>query len=134
MKFLIALFFGVAIVFTFLPSYSCVAESTKNSAIQQLNASASGAGYTHTAIDPRIMAANIIKIFLGLIGTVAIFLFVYAGYLLITSHGDSAKMGKASKIMTGAMIGILLILLSFSITNFVGKKLQQGITQDTVNN
>ena len=76
-----------------------------------------------------ISSSRVIKIFLSLLGTMAIFLFVYSGYLLITSHGESEKVTKARKIMTGAVIGMLLILLSFSITNFVGNKLQENINQ-----
>jgi branched-subunit amino acid transport protein AzlD len=103
--------------------------STKDSALQQLHAGAKGAGLQEESTDPRIIASKIIKIFLSLVGTVAIFLFVYAGFLLITSHGESEKVKKASKIMTGAVIGILLILLSFSITNFVSNKVQDSITR-----
>jgi len=105
--------------------------TTRGSAIEQLNAGGIGAGFANVPADPRVIATRIIDVFLGLIGSVAIFLFVYSGYLLITSHGDPDKFTKARKIMTGAIIGILLILLSFSITNFVGKKLQQNINQTT---
>lgn len=103
--------------------------STKNQALDQLHSSAKGAGLPEESKDPRILASEIVKAFLGLVGTIAIFLFVYSGYLLVTSHGDSDKVGKASKIMTGAVIGILLILLSFSITNFIGNRIQKEINQ-----
>ena len=104
-------------------------KSTKDSALEQLHAGANGAGLQEQSSDPRIIASRIIKTFLSLLGTMSIFLFVYAGYLLITSHGESEKVTKARKIMTGAVIGMLLILLSFSITNFVGNKLQESINQ-----
>jgi hypothetical protein len=107
-----------------------LATTTQGMALEQLHAGADGAGITKESPDPRIVAAKVIKNFLGLLGAMAMFLFVYAGYLLITSHGESEKLGKASKIMTGAVIGLLLILLSFSITNFVGNKIQQSINQE----
>ena len=106
--------------------------STKSSVIEQLNAGAKGAGLEAHGTDPRIFATRIIEVFLGLIGTMAMFLFVYAGYLMITSHGDGTKVEKARKIMTGAIIGIFVILLSFSITNFVGRKLQEKINQESI--
>lgn len=108
-----------------------VSTSTKAAALEQLNIGGKGAGYENVPSDPRAITAKVIDVFLGLIGTVAVFLFVYAGYLLITSHGDEGKLTKARQIMTGAIIGILVILLSFSITNFVGKKLQQNINETT---
>ncbi|PIR78085.1 MAG: hypothetical protein COU28_03575 [Candidatus Magasanikbacteria bacterium CG10_big_fil_rev_8_21_14_0_10_36_16] len=133
MKFLFVLSFGLAMSVIFLPSYTLSASTTSigitQSAVEQLDAGAAGAGYDHTPTDPRIITTRVIEVFLGLIGSMAIFLFVYAGYLFITSHGDTAKLSKASKIMTGAVIGMLLILMSFSIANFVGKKLQQSINQ-----
>lgn len=108
-----------------------VTTSTKSTALDQLTAGGKGAGYDNVPSDPRIITAKIIDVFLGLIGSVAVFLFVYAGYLLITSHGDESKLTKSRQIMSGAIIGILVILLAFSITNFVAKKLQQNINETT---
>jgi len=130
-KIILTLIFSVIIL---SPSLSLAqtntsTKSTKDSALEQLHAGANGAGLQEQSSDPRIIASRIIKTFLSLLGTMSIFLFVYAGYLLITSHGESEKVTKARKIMTGAVIGMLLILLSFSITNFVGNKLQESINQ-----
>ncbi|OGH85864.1 MAG: hypothetical protein A2493_02350 [Candidatus Magasanikbacteria bacterium RIFOXYC12_FULL_33_11] len=130
-KIILTLIFSVLFL---SPSFSLAqtntsTKSTKDSALEQLHAGANGAGLQEQSSDPRIIASRVIKIFLSLLGTMAIFLFVYSGYLLITSHGESEKVTKARKIMTGAVIGMLLILLSFSITNFVGNKLQENINQ-----
>ncbi|OIO18950.1 MAG: hypothetical protein AUJ23_02770 [Candidatus Magasanikbacteria bacterium CG1_02_32_51] len=104
--------------------------STKGSALEQLRAGADSAGITGNQTDIRIIVAKIIKIFLGLLGSFAIFLFVYAGYLMITSNGEETKLTKSKKIMAGAIIGLLLILLSYSITNFVGTRIQQNVSQE----
>ncbi|MFA7314588.1 MAG: hypothetical protein WC025_01490 [Candidatus Magasanikbacteria bacterium] len=129
-RLILFLFLFFVFSFTFdIKSVLAETSSTKSSAIDQLHAGAEGAGIAIDSTDPRIIATKVIKIFLSLLGSMAIFLFVYAGYLLITSNGDSAKLGKAGKIMAGAIIGLLLILLSYSITNFVGTRLQQNINQ-----
>ncbi|MFA7245047.1 MAG: hypothetical protein WC070_02585 [Candidatus Magasanikbacteria bacterium] len=126
--FILSIFFLFA-VSLFLPD-SLVLADAKSDAIQQLKASGGTSGYGTDTTDPRIVAAQIVQSFMGLLGSVFIFLFVYSGYLLITSHGDSEKVSKARKTMTGAIIGILVTLLSFSIANFVGKNIQDVANQD----
>lgn len=69
--------------------------------------------------DPRIIAARVIQIFLGLLGLIALVIILYAGFLWMTSGGSDDKVGKAKKTLTNAVIGLLIILASFGIVTFI---------------
>ncbi|MFA6427200.1 MAG: hypothetical protein WCW16_01995 [Candidatus Magasanikbacteria bacterium] len=103
-----------------------VNEDTTNEVIRQLQAGTLQAGYGEGAVDPRLTAMRFVRIGLGLLGTVFVFLFFISGYWFITSHGEEEKISKARKTMQGAVIGILVILSAYSITNFVMSRITQA--------
>src|SRR3989338_10529513 len=57
--------------------------------------------------DPRIIAANIIRIVLGFLGIVAVSLIIYAGWMWMTAAGSADKIEKAKKILISAVIGLV---------------------------
>jgi len=69
--------------------------------------------------DLKTAIANIIRIFLGFLGLLAVSLIIYGGFIWMTASGDPSKIEKAKKIITGAVIGLIVILLSFIIVSFV---------------
>ncbi|PIR43060.1 hypothetical protein COV24_04755 [candidate division WWE3 bacterium CG10_big_fil_rev_8_21_14_0_10_32_10] len=71
--------------------------------------------------DVRMVVANIIKIVLGLLGTGALILIIYAGFIWTTSMGNQEKVDKAKKTIWGAVIGLAVILSAYAITNFIIK-------------
>ncbi|MEI6596598.1 MAG: IPT/TIG domain-containing protein [bacterium] len=75
------------------------------------------------ATDPRIIAANIIRIILGFLGIIALGLIIFAGWLYMTAEGEEEKVEKAKKILTGAVIGLVICLASFAIASFILSKL-----------
>ncbi|MDD5071117.1 MAG: Ig-like domain-containing protein [Patescibacteria group bacterium] len=78
--------------------------------------------------DPRVMAANVIRIALGFLGIIAVSLIIYAGWLYMTAAGEEEKIEKAKKILTGAIIGLIIILSSFAIASFVLNRLLTAST------
>lgn len=69
--------------------------------------------------DVRIIIANVIRVFLGVLGTIALVLFFYAGYLWMTSAGKEEQMAKAKDIMKNTSIGLLIILSAYAIVTFI---------------
>lgn len=61
----------------------------------------------------------IINYILGFLGLIAVIFLIYAGILMVTAGGNDDQIGKARKIITYAVIGIVIILLSFTIVTFV---------------
>jgi len=56
---------------------------------------------------------------LGLIGSVALLLVIIAGIMYMTSAGNEEKIASSKKILTGAVIGLGIALLAFSLLQVV---------------
>ena len=63
--------------------------------------------------------AMLINVFLGLLGTIAVVLIIYGGWMWMTSQGNAEKVQKAKMILTSAIIGLVIILASYAIARFV---------------
>lgn len=63
--------------------------------------------------------SQILNYFLGMLGLVAVAMLIYAGVLMVTASGEEEQIGKAKKIITYAVIGIVIIVLSYTIVGFV---------------
>lgn len=73
--------------------------------------------------DPIIVIAKIIRIFLELLGIVALVLILYAGFIWMTSAGSEEKITKAKDILKSATIGLLIIFSAFAVVSFILNKL-----------
>jgi hypothetical protein len=105
-----------------------VTQDTGSAAMRQLNV---GAGFEEGdeiyVSDPRGIAVNIIKILLSILGALFTLLVVYGGYLYLTSQGEESKVTKAQSTIKSAIIGLIIIMLAYSITVYVGRALVGAI-------
>lgn len=62
---------------------------------------------------------NIVNIVLSFLGVLLLVYLIYAGFLWMTSGGDSKKADSAKSYIQNAIIGLIIILASFAISNFV---------------
>ncbi|NUM25909.1 MAG: hypothetical protein HUU49_04855 [Candidatus Buchananbacteria bacterium] len=62
---------------------------------------------------------NIIKALLSLLGIIFMSYIVYAGYLWMTAAGNDEKITKAKAILRGSIIGLIIVLAAYAITQFV---------------
>jgi len=69
--------------------------------------------------DIRVIIGRIVQVFLGLLGTIAVILIIYGGWLYMSSAGDAQKIVKAKKVIINAVIGLLIILSSLAISQFI---------------
>lgn len=63
---------------------------------------------------------NVVNGFLLFVGAVALVMILYSAIKFITSGGDQKQLDAARKIMTTAIIGVILVLSSFAIIYFIG--------------
>lgn len=77
-----------------------------------------GTGLSNTQ-DIRIIIAKIIRVIIGFLGIIAVGLIMYAGWLWMTSGGNEEKIEQAKKILTNAVIGLIIIISAFAIASFV---------------
>ena len=75
-----------------------------------------------------IVIARLIRAVLGVLGIITVLLVMYAGWLYMTSGGDAHRMEKAKKLLKNGGIGLLIILSSFTITQFILNALLGGGT------
>ena len=73
--------------------------------------------------DPGIIAGNIIKVILGLVGSISLVIFIYGGLLWMTSSGNREQVTKGRNTLIWATLGLLVIFSSYTIINFVLRKL-----------
>ncbi len=70
-------------------------------------------------VDLVTFVGNLVRIFLGMIGVVLVLIIIYAGWIWMTAEGDPTKVDKAKKIITNAIIGLIIMMLSFAIATFI---------------
>jgi hypothetical protein len=78
-----------------------------------------GADTDLTTRDVREIVASIINVSLGMLGTIALVVIIYAGFLWMTAGGESGKIDEAKNMMKAGVIGLAIILAAYSIATFV---------------
>jgi len=65
------------------------------------------------------LIGNLINIALGLLGIILVVLVVYAGFLWMTAAGSKEQVTKAKEILTRAIIGIIIVVAAYAISEYV---------------
>ncbi len=68
-----------------------------------------------------IVIHNVINAALVFAGLAALIIIIYSGFRYITSRGNQEQIDSAKKSMTYAIIGIVVIFLSFFIVSFISQ-------------
>ena len=58
-------------------------------------------------------------IVLGIVGSIALLMFIYGGVMFLISSGNSEKVTQAKQIIIGAVIGLVIVFASYTIIQFV---------------
>jgi amino acid transporter len=69
------------------------------------------------------LLGRIIKIFLTFAGAIAVIFLIIGGFQYISARGNEEAMEKAKKTITGAVIGIIIIVMAFAIVLIVNNLL-----------
>lgn len=98
-----------------------------NLGIDDVNKAGKEAGYaqaTETSFAENVGRA--ITILFSILGVLFTILIVYAGYLWMTARGNEENVTKAKGIISTSIIGLIILLMAYSITSFVVPRLLQG--------
>lgn len=79
----------------------------------QIDTNPGGVGTTGTGATPESLYYNAVDIFLIALSIVAVLVLIYGGFKYLTSAGDANQAESGKKAITGAIIGIIIILASF---------------------
>jgi len=74
--------------------------------------------------NPIELVMSWIQVALTFLGVATIALVLYAGFLWMTAAGESEKIDKAKKYLRNGLIGLIIILSSWSLTWFIVKQIQ----------
>lgn len=68
--------------------------------------------------DPRVIIGQGIKTVLGIIGSVALAVFIYGGFLWLTSGGNETRIKKGKDVILWATLGLVIIFAAYAIVGF----------------
>jgi len=71
--------------------------------------------------DLKATVLNIIRWLLGIMTLAAVTLIIYGGFIWMTSAGNEENVEKAKRIISAAVIGLIVILLAWAIVIFVAR-------------
>lgn len=72
------------------------------------------------------LATTIINILLGLAGIVAVFMIIIGGYQWMTARGNETQVTNGRKTLINALIGLVIVVLSFAVVQVVVSFLTKG--------
>lgn len=64
---------------------------------------------------------NILNLALGLLALVAVVMIIVGGFTWLTASGNEEKVDKAKKIISAAVIGLIIVLLAWAVVIFVAR-------------
>jgi hypothetical protein len=105
----------VVLVLGFVASSPALAQSVGAG----LNAVGNAAGIAGGNNDIYTILGRIINIALGFVGVILLGLLLYSGYEWMTSGGDPKRVDTAKTRIRNAIIGLIVIMSAFAITNFI---------------
>lgn len=76
--------------------------------------------------DPRLLIARIIQAALSISGSIALLMFIYGGFLWMTSGGNQTMIDKGKKTLVWATLGIILIGSAFVIVTALFQGIATG--------
>ena len=64
---------------------------------------------------------NILQLVLGLMSLIAVVMVILGGFTWLTAGGNEEKVEKAKKIISAAIIGLIIVLLAWAVVIFVAR-------------
>lgn len=74
------------------------------------------------------IVVTIINFLLSLLGIIFLIIIIYAGFLWMTAGGNDDQVGKAKGLIKNAIIGVVIIVAAYAITNFVLGAIIEALT------
>ncbi len=70
-------------------------------------------------VDPNTILTNALNSAYFIAGVISVIVIVVAGMNYVLANGDSSKIGKAKNQILYSIVGLVLIIVAFTITNFI---------------
>ena len=82
--------------------------------------------------DPRAIVGNVIKALFGIVGSLALAIFIFGGFTWVTSAGNEEKIKKGKDMIMWAAFGLIVVFASYALVTFVLSALTGASTSDAV--
>lgn len=76
-------------------------------------------GGDYSVSDMLVVFVGVSRWILGIVGSLALVMFIYGGVTFLISAGSSEMIGRARKIIVAAVVGLLIVFASWLIIKFV---------------
>lgn len=96
-----------------------------NKAKEAIDKIGGASGLSNTPLETAI--GNIINIFLGTLGIVAVCIVIYGGFLWMTASGNTEQVETAQTLLIQGLIGFVIIALAWSIATYVVSKIGTAV-------
>lgn len=98
--------------------------STKNDPVEPLSTSCTGGSCTlnnplGNINTPEALIGRVIESVMGIVGSIALLMFVYGGLTWMTSAGSQEKVKKGKDILIWSAAGLVVVFMSYAITRVV---------------
>jgi hypothetical protein len=80
-----------------------------------------------TISDLLVLVYMVVNLLIGFAGLVAIIYIVWGGLILLLSAGDPGKIGDGKKTIRDALLGFILVMLSYLIVSYVAELIMPGV-------
>jgi|GEM_PF-1936763 len=61
-----------------------------------------------------------------------VLMMIYAGYIYLTSQGESSKLSTAKDIIVGSLLGYVLLLTIYAVINYIGLPNSISLSSDSI--
>lgn len=119
-------FISLSLAPSFQPAQADEALFNSQTGINEL-----GQVYGNQKLDLRVLIARIISIVLGFLAVIFFALMIFAGFQYMTAGGNEDQTKKALTLLKNAIIGLLIILISWALTRFVVIMLSRAVNNST---
>jgi len=76
-------------------------------------------GNNNTTNNIQTLIGTIIKAVLGVVGSLALVMFIYGGLLWMTAAGNTERVEKGKKTIVWAVLGLVVIFTSYALVKFI---------------
>jgi hypothetical protein len=100
--------------------------------IDPLDTAASKAHYNTSKTDIFPLFSKIINIGLSFLGVIFLLLIIYGGIPWMTDQGNEDQVAKAKKIITTAIIGLVIVIAAYALSWFIMNVLTQNALRSSL--
>ncbi len=114
---------GAAVSVPLVAFADAVSEGLSGSGLRSIFGNSGRLGNSQSVME---LITNVIRLMLMFTGAIAIIFLVYGGYMYITSAGSAESAEKGKNTVVNALIGIVVIALSYVLVTVVSNLVGNG--------